>query len=67
MPTNCSLATPALPPRRPAAPSAGALMLTLALCLSPLAALAQFTGNSSNDLTSGTSTDVSRIDRKAHV
>jgi len=61
MSKTCFLAVPALPMRRPAAQRAGALMLSLGLCLTPFAALAQFSGNSSNDLTSGTSTDVTRI------
>ena len=52
--------SPATPPR-PVPSSAGAVLLALAASLLPGIALAQFTGNSSNDLTTGRSVDVQHI------
>jgi protein involved in polysaccharide export with SLBB domain len=61
MPIQRSPAPPAILPTRPALSYAGALLLALACVLAPRAAQAQFSGNSSNDLTSGNGADVERV------
>ena len=58
MPIQRSPAPPTTLPGRGALLSAGALLLALACGLAPVTALAQFTGNSGNDLTSDTGADI---------
>jgi protein involved in polysaccharide export with SLBB domain len=63
MPMTRFLAASPLPPRRLAAllVNSCALAVAVAICVWPTAAHAQFDGNTSDDLTSQSSTDVSRI------
>ena len=61
MPIHRLPAPPATLPGRTALLSAGALLLSLALGLAPRAALAQFNGNSGNDLLSNNGADVQRV------
>ena len=61
MPMTRFLAASPLPLRRLAALLVGSCAIASALCIWPVVAHAQFDGNTSNDLTSQSSTDVSRI------
>ena len=61
MPMTRLLAASPLPQRRVAALLVSTCALAAAICLWPTLAHAQFEGNTSNDLTSQNSTDVSRI------
>ena len=61
MPIQRFPATPARLPSRAALLSAGALLAALAAGLVPLAAQAQFSGNSGNDLNSTNGADVERV------
>ena len=61
MPMTRFLAALPLPLRRLAALLVGSCAIASALCIWPVVAHAQFDGNTSNDLTSQSSTDVSRI------
>ena len=61
MPMTCYLATAPHTPRRLAALIATSVALTLAVGGWPLPAQAQFTGNTSNDLTNPNSTDVGQV------
>ena len=61
MPMTRFLATSPLPQRRLAALLVASCALAVAICAWPTVAHAQFDGNTSNDLTSQNSTDVSRV------
>ena len=61
MPIQRSPASPATLPGRAALLSAGTLLLALACGFAPSAAHAQFSGNTSNDLTSQSSTDIGDV------